>query len=251
MRTDPALDNAIPECTDAEYTALKTSIVTHGYLPGSEIVVSEGDDVLLDGRSRLRACNELGIDAPVARVKVPPDQRWDYVVVVNLRRRHLTIEQRREIIREYLRRHPEQSDRAAAAATGVTAPTIGAARREIGERSPFPAAGGRGVRILRSDDDEGPTDALEDVADHRNQVWFETTFGYPADSERERTRASLPYPQPSERKIWVSHRNYLVTPAPSNDAEMVALLNEHAQRLKRLTIERPWLTMHRHATAGV
>lgn len=154
-------------------------------------------------------------------VDVAPEQRWDYVVVVNLSRRHLTIKQRRVMVREYLGRHPEQTNRAAGKATGVSAPTVGAIRRQMGQKSPRRAPHPPAPRLTEAE-----------TADHRRQVWFEAIFGYASDGQRYR---------------WESGRVYLTTPAPTSDAEVVELLQETARATQRLLHERPFRTMRTHA----
>lgn len=245
MRVDPALEGAIPELTSIEYRGLKESIQTHGFLPAHEVIVTADDEVLLDGRSRLQVCAELGLEAPIARVNVPPEQRWDYVVVSNLRRRHLTIDQRRDILREYLRRHPETSNRKASITLDVDDKTVAAARREIGQATPFTSPPHRGVSEIPNLEQDRAPQTLQDAADHRNQVWFELTVNYPCESDQARTRGKLEYALPSERLQWVSGRQYLVTPAPSDDAAFAQLLLELARRCQRLAVDRPFRTMHR------
>ncbi|MGH7686369.1 MAG: hypothetical protein ACREN2_06090 [Candidatus Dormibacteria bacterium] len=216
LRTEPHLDQAVPQLASVELLDLKRSIADHGFLPACEIAVTS-DGVLLDGRARLQVCRELGIEAPRKVVDVPPEERWDYVVLVNLRRRHLTIEQRRDITREYLRRHPELSNTAVSRATGLSTPTVGAVRRQMGERSPFRPQGGPKPRV-----------AVGDGADHRRQCWFELTLGYVSDDRRLR---------------WEADRIYLTTPAPTTDAEVPDLLHEMLRTVQRLLRERPLRTM--------
>jgi hypothetical protein len=50
----------------------------------------------LDGRNRLRACADLGINCPEERVSVEDSDVEDYIDSLNLHRRHLTREQRQE-----------------------------------------------------------------------------------------------------------------------------------------------------------
>jgi len=78
-----------PEMSDGEYAALVEDIQAHGQR--EPITILEGK--IVDGRSRYRACKELGIE--------PRFQEWDgkdslvdYVVSMNLKRRHLSLDQR-------------------------------------------------------------------------------------------------------------------------------------------------------------
>lgn len=80
---------AIPEMTEQEYQDLKGDISGSGLL--EPIVLFDG--MILDGRHRYRACMELGIE-PWFKEFDGPDSLLDYVVSINLRRRHLTEGQR-------------------------------------------------------------------------------------------------------------------------------------------------------------
>ncbi len=78
-----------PLMNEQDYEALKSDIATNGLL--EPIVVHRG--LIVDGRQRYRACNELGIE--------PRMREWDgkgsllhFVVSMNLHRRHLTTSQR-------------------------------------------------------------------------------------------------------------------------------------------------------------
>jgi ParB-like chromosome segregation protein Spo0J len=75
--------------TEAEFLGLKEDIREHGQR--EDIVVWQGQ--LIDGRHRLRACRELGIEPEIAELMDETDP-WQYVVSHNLHRRHLTTAQR-------------------------------------------------------------------------------------------------------------------------------------------------------------
>ena len=70
-----------------EYQVLKNSISNKGlHLP---IIVNQ-DNVILDGHNRLKICEELGIE-PKFEVKEfqDPLQEKEFVIEINLKRRHL------------------------------------------------------------------------------------------------------------------------------------------------------------------
>jgi hypothetical protein len=118
---------------------------------------------LLDGRSRLIALDRLGyqrLDDVRCRTKQPQSairillawkreypsapvygawpwrylDPWAYVLSVNVRRRHLTQEQRRQIVEDMVRRRPDLTDRAFAKVALANHKTV-AARRAEAERS--------------------------------------------------------------------------------------------------------------------
>jgi hypothetical protein len=81
--------NAIPEMGEEEFANLKQDIAEKGQC--EDIVVWEGQ--LLDGRHRLRACQELGIEPKYFELCENVDP-WTYAISRNLHRRHLTTGQR-------------------------------------------------------------------------------------------------------------------------------------------------------------
>src|SRR5262245_28498224 len=121
----------LPPLNDDEYAALKADIAEHGYDPAHPIVVDEVG-AILDGHHRMRACRELGITPPtVTRAGLSEPQKVEYALAANLRRRHLTQAQKRDLIRTELKRDPARSDRAIGRLLGVSHPTVAAVRREV------------------------------------------------------------------------------------------------------------------------
>jgi hypothetical protein len=78
-----------PMMTDDEFEGLKQDILENGQR--EHVVFWCG--ALLDGRNRMRACEELGIDPVVFELPEDKDP-WKYVISHNLHRRHLTTSQR-------------------------------------------------------------------------------------------------------------------------------------------------------------
>ena len=77
----PALER-IPPMTEDEYDSLKASIAEHGVLVPVEV---DEHGVVLDGRERLRACRELGLDcARVIRIGLSEEEKVDHVISLNL-----------------------------------------------------------------------------------------------------------------------------------------------------------------------
>jgi hypothetical protein len=75
--------------SDSEFQELKGDISGSGLL--EPIVMFEGK--ILDGRHRYKACLQLGIE-PWFKDYDGPDSALDYVISLNLRRRHLSESQR-------------------------------------------------------------------------------------------------------------------------------------------------------------
>ena len=81
-----------PLMTDAEFAGLKADIDEYGQR--EDIIAWKGK--IIDGRNRLRACQELGIEPSIADL----DDHHDpitYVISHNLHRRHLTTTQRSSV----------------------------------------------------------------------------------------------------------------------------------------------------------
>ena len=79
-----------------EFEDLKADIAAHGQR--ERILVAEG--MILDGRNRYRACRELGVTPDIRfwQSRLPPPR--DYVISINLHRRHLSPSQRAAVATE-------------------------------------------------------------------------------------------------------------------------------------------------------
>jgi len=119
------LANIFPLLEGEEFAALVEDIKTHGLR--EPITVFEG--MILDGRNRYRACLEAGIE-PTFTPYLGDDPRA-YVFSANVHRRHLTSEQKRDIIAKLLQADPTKSDRQIAAAVVTDKNTVAAVRAEM------------------------------------------------------------------------------------------------------------------------
>lgn len=90
-----------PMIGDDEFAALKADIAEHGQR--EPILLVDGE--VIDGRNRMRACTELGIDPKVRNLsKAEAGDVFALVLSLNLHRRHLTQVQRGGIIKAELAR---------------------------------------------------------------------------------------------------------------------------------------------------
>ena len=80
-----ALADIPPSMSEAQFAALRDDIKANGLL--TPIVMFEGK--VLDGRHRLRACQELGIDPRFEQYEGTEEQAASYVCSVNVARRHM------------------------------------------------------------------------------------------------------------------------------------------------------------------
>src|SRR5262249_54204168 len=110
---------------------LAKDIKTHGLAqPIALWTDPSGKTFLLDGRNRCEALERAGL--PETRVELPADtDPWSYVISVNVRRRHLTTEQKRAIIAKVLKANPERSDRETANLVKADHKTVGSVRRQL------------------------------------------------------------------------------------------------------------------------
>ena len=87
----------LPSLSAEEYASLKDDIAKRGVQ-----VPVEYDELgnILDGHHRVMACNELGVKnwPRIVRVGMSEDAKREHVLALNLDRRHLTREQRGELV---------------------------------------------------------------------------------------------------------------------------------------------------------
>jgi hypothetical protein len=107
--------------TDDEYAALKADIAEHGIL--YPVIVDE-DERVLDGVHRVRIAEELGIETPVSQMgQLSEERKMHLAVGLNMRRRHLDADRRRELVRK-LANEQGLSVRKIASITGWSKSTV-------------------------------------------------------------------------------------------------------------------------------
>lgn len=137
------LANRFPIIEGEEYDALIDSIERQGLL--NPITLYQGK--ILDGRNRYRAAraakyNFTAKDFLELRVGADPN---DFVISTNAQRRHLSTDQKRDLVIQIMRERPDVSDRQIAKLTGVDNKTVGNYRRALEERSTEFAKAWRGL----------------------------------------------------------------------------------------------------------
>jgi ParB-like nuclease family protein len=123
------LAGIFPLMEGAEFDELVADIKAHGLR--EPIVLYEG--LILDGRNRYRACIKAGVEpsfAPSAW-RLPNDDPAGYVISANIRRRHLTAEQKRDLIAKLLKARPEKSNRQIGKQIGASHHTVKEVRTEM------------------------------------------------------------------------------------------------------------------------
>ena len=128
------LASLLPSMAGDALDALTADVKANGLQ--SEIVVYDG--LVLDGRHRLRVCDLLGIEPKIRIFEGTEDQARALVLSLNLHRRHLNSEQRRELVERLLQAKPEKSNNAIAKTASVDDKTVAKVRVALEARSEIP-----------------------------------------------------------------------------------------------------------------
>jgi ParB-like chromosome segregation protein Spo0J len=120
------LADLFPLMEGTEFDALVADIRANGLL--KPIAVFDG--MILDGRNRFRACKAAGVHLVTDDIDGWIDDPAACVISANIHRRHLTPEQKRDLLVELVKASPEKSDRTLAKEAGTTHPTIAKARKQ-------------------------------------------------------------------------------------------------------------------------
>lgn len=113
--------NLFPMLAEQELAELADDIRANGLR--ETIKLDHTGEFLVDGRNRERACELAGVD-PRYELLTADVNIFSYVISTNLRRRHLTDEQRRAIIIKIKERNSELSNRQVAEIANVSRQTI-------------------------------------------------------------------------------------------------------------------------------
>lgn len=126
----------MPPLSVEEYAALKADIAERGVLVP---VVYDQHGNVLDGHHRQQIAVELGIDCPTdVRHVDSSEHARDVAFTLNLARRHLTREQKRQLISAEVKARPGDTDRAIGRRMGCDHKTVGSVRRELSGEIPQP-----------------------------------------------------------------------------------------------------------------
>ena len=135
VKVHPAAE-LFPTMSDSGLDDLGADIKANGLMHPVVFCGSGNNEMLLDGRNRLEAIERKNLDPDsnwyMRAVRIGPDvDPYEYVVSANIHRRHLTDEQRREVIAKLIKAKPEESDRAIAKQTKVDHKTVGKVREKM------------------------------------------------------------------------------------------------------------------------
>jgi ParB-like chromosome segregation protein Spo0J len=129
-----ALAGIFPLMEGAEFDALVADIKANGlHYP---IILYDGQ--ILDGRNRYRACLAAGFEPAVRNGDNWIGDPASFVISRNIRRRHLTAEQKRGLITKLLKADPKKSDREIGRLTKADNKTVASVRAEQERREEIP-----------------------------------------------------------------------------------------------------------------
>ena len=137
----PAAD-LFPMMTPDEITALGEDIKHNGLKQPIVLIKTPGGDALLDGRNRLDAMASVGLTTDVAliqhRVLDADTDAFAFVISANIYRRHLTADQRRDLIAKVLKATPDASNRQIAAQVKADDKTVAKVRKVLEATADIP-----------------------------------------------------------------------------------------------------------------
>lgn len=123
------LFQSMPPLSPEEYAALEASIREHGVLVP---VILDEDGVTIDGHHRRKIAEHLGVECPTeVREGLTDAEKRTLALSLNVDRRHLSREQRRDLIAASLKADPQLSDREHARRTGADHKTVGGVRESL------------------------------------------------------------------------------------------------------------------------
>ncbi len=127
LRPRPVLE--LPPLAAEENAGLRASIARHGVLIA---VVMTEDGRVIDGNNRMRLAAELGVDCPEqVQAGLSEEDIRALARSLNLARRQLNRQQRRQLVADQLRETPAWSNRRLAKALGVDHHTVASVRTEV------------------------------------------------------------------------------------------------------------------------
>ena len=120
----------LPDLPPDEFEILKADIAENGLRYS---VLQDEFGETLDGHQRLRALDSLGIKNYPTKVigGLTDEEKWHFALSVNIKRRHLTTAQKRQLIEQELKRTPDIANNWLAEILGVDKNTVQAARKRL------------------------------------------------------------------------------------------------------------------------
>lgn len=126
----------LPPLTPDEFAALRQDIFKNGV---AQAVLTDEFGNIIDGHHRAAIAEELGVDYEVEVIaSLSDDAKRDLALRLNVHRRSLSREQKRELLARSIKSDPHLSDRQHAERAGVDHKTAGAARAGLESTGEIP-----------------------------------------------------------------------------------------------------------------
>jgi len=149
------------DLTTAEYNELSTGIKSKW--EKSRILIDEEGNII-DGHHRVRIAKELDLEFADEDIDVmlnaSDGEKREASKTLNRNRRHLTNEEKQELITKELKKDPNQSNNTVAGKLRVSDTTVGRVRRDLEETNQLPTVGSRKGKDGRSRPAKKKTSAL-------------------------------------------------------------------------------------------
>ncbi len=128
-RYEPLID--FPALSNEEYVGLRDSIAIHGVLVPILVDCDGPVRRIIDGRHRKQFADEFGYDCPEEVREGDEEELRGLARALNLARRHLSADQKRQIIADQLCETPDRTNRFIAKMLGVHHATVASVRGEM------------------------------------------------------------------------------------------------------------------------
>jgi ParB-like chromosome segregation protein Spo0J len=197
----------MPPLSEEEYQALKEDIAYNGIqVP----VVEDTDGNIIDGHHRVRAYHELVAEGRAAggyprveRGGITNQEKRDLAWSLNMQRRHLNREQKREAIAAKLKEWPEWADNRIAQPLGVDGKTVRVVRVQLEGRKEIAKL----RKLIGADGKEYPREVEKSLKDKGHSSTFAKGFAQAATPDAGLTRdpeygaGELRWPQSTDRTV--------------------------------------------------
>ena len=126
--------------SDEDRKRLKDDIEKNGVRDSLKTYIgTDGEYYVLAGATRLDIAKELALPlVPIDVYDAPGPEREAFAIDENLARRHLTLAQKQELAKYFLKASPDKSDRSIGEMAGLDHKTVGKVRKESGGEIPHP-----------------------------------------------------------------------------------------------------------------
>ena len=119
----------LPSATEDDHESLRASIEAHGVLLP---VIENSDGTVIDGEAKKQICIELGLKTyPTEVLHVDAQTAQQIRLELNLCRRNMSLDSRRDLARRSVIADPEQSDRQIARLSGLAHRTVSGLREGL------------------------------------------------------------------------------------------------------------------------